>query len=53
MKHLLITTIAAVVLVGCGEFQLKDTLVAKAQGSSNVLIGPDIHYAIFEEISKA
>ena len=35
------------VLVGCGEFQLKDTLEAKAQGSSNVLIGPDIHYAIF------
>tara|TARA_Y100001968_G_scaffold40048_1_gene30447 strand:- start:102 stop:596 length:495 start_codon:yes stop_codon:yes gene_type:complete len=47
MKHLLLTTIAAVLLVGCGEFQLKDTSEAKAQGSSNVLIGPDIHYAIF------
>jgi len=46
MKQLLIT-IAAVVLVGCGEFQLKDTSEAKLQRSSNVLIGPEIHYYIF------
>ena len=46
MKQLLIT-IAAVVLVGCGEFQLKDTSEAKVQRSSNVLIGPEIHYSIF------
>ena len=30
MKHLLITTIAAVVLVGCGEAQSPETPIAKA-----------------------
>ena len=30
MKHLLLTTIAAVVLVGCGESQPPETLTAKA-----------------------
>ena len=30
MKHLLITTIAAVLLVGCGESQSPETPIAKA-----------------------
>jgi len=39
MKHLLLTTIAAVVLVGCGESQAPETLTAKAPDI-------DIHEAV-------
>ena len=41
MKHLLLTTIAAVVLVGCGESQPPETLTAKA---------PDI--SIHEDVGR-
>ena len=37
MKHILITTIAAVVLVGCGESQEQDIWSATAVGDTNTI----------------